>query len=139
MAGFGRAVADRLRLAGWGLLLGVLSVAGLPLAVIGGTPLRWFADLHRLWSGRVMGVPIARPYGSAAAVADRRDRVWALVNATVGWVLCQLPAGLIFGGIYALDYPWSHRTPQWLLDELWADGYPVSSNSSLYWAWAFVP
>jgi signal transduction histidine kinase len=128
----------RLRLAAWGLTLGVFSMAGVGLCtvlltLIGLIPLwlgipgtvlvagwlRGYSDLHRLWAGRVFGVPIVRPYRSTppgtgwfgrlkARLTDPalwRDLAWTLVNSTAGLVLCLLPASLLAAGVFYLAYP----------------------------------
>lgn len=71
----------RVRLAGWGALMSVMSMVGIAVwscvitagslvTVVVGVPLtlitvRWLravADWHRLWATEEMGIPIARPY-----------------------------------------------------------------------------
>jgi signal transduction histidine kinase len=107
----------RLRLAGWGAVLSVMSLvgiavwscvitagslvtvfAGVPLTVLTVRWLRGIADWHRLWSADVMGVPIARSYrpepqGNVvtrflAIVTDRATYRDLL------WVLADVTAGI---------------------------------------------
>jgi signal transduction histidine kinase len=129
---------SRLRLAGWGFVLGVYSMVGVALfcsvitfisliSVWVGIPvslvllglLRRYADQHRLWATRVLGIPIARPYRPAPTegwwfakirgfLTDRatwRDVAWLLVNATVGLALCVLPVSLLLSVGWYLVLP----------------------------------
>ena len=128
---------NRFKLAWWGLVLGVYSEVGVALfccvvTFIGLIPVwvgipasllffgatRRFADQHRLWSARVMGVPIARPYkpipegwwlarirGHLTDKQSWRDLAWLLVNATAGLFLNLLPISLLAGVAWYLILP----------------------------------
>ena len=108
---------ERVRLAGWGLVMSLLSlvgiavgsvvitagslgtaVIGVPLTLLTVRWLRGLADGRRLWAANVMGVPIARPYRPMpdgnmftrfVAVATDRATYRDLL-----WVLVDVTAGL---------------------------------------------
>src|SRR5882762_8224253 len=106
----------RVRLAGWGLVMCVLSmvgigvwsalvtagslvtvVVGIPLTLIFVGLLRGLADWHRLWATKVMELPIARPYRPAPA-GNRLVRLQAIATdrATYRdllWVLADATVG----------------------------------------------
>jgi signal transduction histidine kinase len=100
-----RGAQVRVPFVGWSFLL-VLAVVlelglGLVLLLTGGAErplgwLRWLADLHRLWAGRVMDRPIARPYRNTRTrredPATWRDVRWLAADSTLGLVLAGLPA-----------------------------------------------
>jgi signal transduction histidine kinase len=108
--------AGRFALAGWGLVLSLLSMVGVAvfcfvvasasLVVIGvGIPLtlvtvpwlRGLADWHRVWSARRMGIPIGRPYQPLPGGKLARLRTMLTDRATYRdllWVLVDGTAGL---------------------------------------------
>ena len=119
---------SRRRAIGWSLALflavaleggaGIVLGIGLLLvpARIGSWPASWalswlrgLADLHRLWSARVLGQPIPRPYrplpeGNPATrlaafradPATRRDLGWLATELTAGVLLTVVPAASAF-------------------------------------------
>jgi signal transduction histidine kinase len=133
----GQGSRSRFALAGWGLLMAVLSlvgiavwsivitagsvitvVIGVPLTLLAVKWLRGLADLHRLWSGNVMGIPIARPYrperdgnwlvrlqNIATDRATYRDLLWALMDVTIGITMTILPITFLLGAAFYLVYP----------------------------------
>lgn len=91
---------------------------GIPLTIGTVALLRRFADTHRLWAGRVLGVSITRPYRPAVQggwltqlkadlqdPATWRDVGWLLVNGTVGCPLCGGSFALFAAGIGGLALP----------------------------------
>lgn len=110
---------DRFALAGWGLLMCVLSMVGLgvfcvvvtaiPLiTVTAGIPmllvtmpwLRGLADYHRLWSAREMNMPVARPYKRRPEGGGWWGRLgWILGDKATYrdllWVLVDATAGFV--------------------------------------------
>ena len=128
---------NKFKLAWWGLVLGVYSQVGVALfsiviTFIGLIPVwvgipasllffgitRNFADQHRLWSGRLVGVPIGRSYKPEvdgwwlARIRNRltdkqswRDLAWLLVNATAGVFLNLLPMTMLLGVAWHLVLP----------------------------------
>ncbi len=127
----------RAALFGWSLVLGtsamlaVLFLGPMLLVALALTPLRvgapmtvavtgWIrglADLHRLWSVRVMHTPIPRPYRSHEAgtmtarfgavtrdPATWRDARWLAGNAVAGPVLAGGPVGAALLGLLSLGY-----------------------------------
>ncbi|HEY4018262.1 MAG TPA: sensor domain-containing protein [Pseudonocardiaceae bacterium] len=132
-----RPAQGRFVLACWGLLFSVYSGVGTALfsatvTFIGLIPVwvgipaslalfaatRGYADQHRLWAGRVIGIPIARPYKPTPEgwwlarirghFTDRqtwRDLAWLLVNATAGMFLNLLPISLLLSVGWYLVLP----------------------------------
>ncbi len=132
-----RPTTNRFALAGWGLLFSLYSGVGIALfcatvTFIGLIPVgvgvpaslallaatRGYAEQHRLWAGRHLGVPIARPYrptregrwparirGHLTDKQTWRDLAWLLVNATAGLFLSVLPMSLLGGALWYLVLP----------------------------------
>jgi signal transduction histidine kinase len=157
------AVLSQVGVAVWSIVITAGSVitvvVGVPLTLITVKWLRGLADLHRLWSGKVMGVPIARPYKPEpdgdwiarlrAIVTDRatyRDLLWVLLDTTVGITMVILPITFLLGTLFYLVYPllvavtppqvFGHPFGQWLhLD--WQQSfimYPVALVCfALFW------
>src|SRR5256885_9932 len=95
--------SERLKLVGWAFVLAVLAYAGLAVfvLVITGTAVvlvsvgipmlmvtfpvvRWYANFHRRWAGRMLGTPIPssyrpRPPGNALV------RLWATARDRATW------------------------------------------------------
>jgi signal transduction histidine kinase len=132
-----RPTPNRFVLAGWGLVFSIYSGVGIALfcatvTFIGLIPVwigipaslalfaatRGYADQHRLWSGRVLGIPIARPYKPAPEgwwlarirghFTDKqtwRDLAWLMVNASAGLFLNLLPISLLLSVAWYLILP----------------------------------
>ena len=89
--------------------IGLIPVwVGIPATLLFLHLTRGFADQHRLWAGRVMGIRIARPYkpvpqgwwlarvrGTLTDKQTWRDLAWILVNSTLGVFLKLLPITLL--------------------------------------------
>jgi signal transduction histidine kinase len=137
--------ALRMRLLGWSTVLPLFSmlglafycfwitsfslivvVLGIPGTLLGTVLVRWFANLHRVWAGNILGEVIERPYRQApdggmgrrlrriiTDPASWRDWTWLLVNASAGFTLMFLSFSLFIGGIFYLIYPflWSVTPP----------------------------
>ncbi|WP_433889201.1 sensor histidine kinase [Streptomyces sp. CA-111067] len=131
------ALVPRLELLGWSLVLLLASAAaftllmvwtaatalvligvGLPLALLSTVLVRWFADRHRVWAGRLLGEPIARPYLPVPAgrrprrlavilkdPATWRDLAWLAVDSVAGWFTGGGSFLLFAGGLFYLVYP----------------------------------
>jgi signal transduction histidine kinase len=109
---------NRLSLAGWGLLMGCLSMvgvaafcvvvtaiplitvtAGIPMLLLSVPWLRGMADYHRLWAAREMGIPIARPYRPRPEGGWLNLVRWILADRATYrdllWVLVDGTAGFV--------------------------------------------
>lgn len=132
-----RTAPNRLQLAGWGFafslysfigialfcavvtFIGLIPVwIGIPVSLTLLGPLRGYADQHRLWATKQLGIPIARPYKPTPEgwwftkirsylgdLATWRDLAWLLVNATVGLFLTLLPISLLLSAAFYLVLP----------------------------------
>ncbi|HJP80430.1 MAG TPA: sensor domain-containing protein [Pseudonocardiaceae bacterium] len=132
-----RPTTNPFALAAWGLLFSVYSGVGVALfsatiTFIGLIPVwvgipaslmlfsatRGYADQHRLWAGKHLGIAIARPYKPAPEgwwlarirghLTDRqtwRDLAWLLVQATAGMFLNLLPISLLLSAGWYLILP----------------------------------
>jgi signal transduction histidine kinase len=160
---------NRFALAWWGLVLGVYSSVGVALfcfviTFVGLIPVwvgipaslmffgltRRFADQHRLWSGRVMGVRIARPYkpvpdgwwlarvrGHLTDKQSWRDLAWLLVNTTAGLFLNLLPISLLGGVGWYLILPFLFAvTPPGVFDTDYGL-FRVHSVGTAFFTYAF--
>lgn len=88
-------------------------------ALVALTPaVRGYANLHRRYAERLLGVPLPAPYrvpggsgwaGRAKAVltdrASWRDARWLLVHSTAGCFLATLSFSLFAAGLFYLGYP----------------------------------
>jgi signal transduction histidine kinase len=132
-----RPTTGRFALACWGLLFSLYSGVGIALfcasiTFIGLIPVwvgipvllalfaatRGYADQHRLWATRHLGMPIGRLYkptpegwwlakirGHLTDKQTWRDLAWLLVNMTVGMFLSLLPITFIAGALWYLILP----------------------------------
>jgi signal transduction histidine kinase len=130
-------LAQRMELLGWSLLLLLASLAafallvlwstalglvllgaGLPLALVATVVVRWFADRHRVWAGRWLPSPVARPYLPLPPgnwfkrlwvilkdPATWRDWAWLAVDSAAGWCTAGGPFLLFTAGLFYLLYP----------------------------------
>jgi signal transduction histidine kinase len=137
VSGSGGRPAGRVRLLGRALALTLLSPVGLallalvavtavlvplwvgvPLLLLALALLRRFANLHRSWAGRALGVEIPSPYRPARErgwfarlkvvardPASWRDLAWLPLDATVGTLLRLLPLALLLAGLAGLAVP----------------------------------
>lgn len=121
--------------------IGILLVLGLIVLV------RGFADLHRLWAVRALGVRIPRPYRPmpqrgwfarlktiAGDPSTWRDILWLLVNGTAGLTLSVLSLALFAAGLGGLVLPfviWPYLPSG---ADAWIGVVHVTSQASSYWA-----
>ncbi|GLZ75428.1 histidine kinase [Actinorhabdospora filicis] len=129
--------AGRLELLGMSFMLMFSSIGGLTLGIVfvvalGLVPLyigvlgllaialmtRRFADVHRVWIGRRLGIAIERPYLPLPDIgmhqrimvmfkdpATWRDHAWLWVNGTVGFTITVTNIALFGGALFQLTMP----------------------------------
>jgi signal transduction histidine kinase len=131
--------------------IGLIPVwVGIPASLALVTATRGYADQHRLWAGRMMGIPIARPYKPVPQgwwlarirghLTDRqtwRDLAWLMVNASAGLFLNLLPISLLASAAWYLVLPFLFTvTPPGLFDTNYGL-FRVHSASTAFFTYPF--